>query len=151
MLISFYFLPISLLINFSALVRLACWHACNQSHFFHGIYLIIVCLLVIAFESDLLVSSILVAYCFLHILKSTIYLCIFFIPCQDANVNSVMKLVFFVYPGTPKQRYESIFVLSALTSPANHTQLISRRSDPAIKKTLSMMVHSCFFFLFLHK
>jgi hypothetical protein len=23
--------------------------------------------------------------------------------------------------------------------------LISRRSDPAIKKTLSMMVHSCFF------
>ena len=89
--------------------------------------------MVIAFESDLLVSSILVAYCFLHILKSTIYLCIFFIPCQDANVNSVMKLVFFVYPGTPKQRYESIFVISALTSPANHTQLISRRSDPAIK------------------
>ena len=90
--------------------------------------------MVIAFESDLLVSSIPVAYCFLHILKSTIYLCIFFIPCQDANVNSVMKLVFFVYPGTPKQRYESIFVISALTSPANHTQLISRRSDPAIQK-----------------
>ena len=67
--------------------------------------------MVIAFESDLLVSSIPVAYCFLHILKSTIYLCIFFIPCQDANVNSVMKLVFFVYPGTPKQRYESYMFL----------------------------------------
>jgi hypothetical protein len=68
-------------------------------------------------ERDFLVSSILLTYCFLHILKSVAYSLIFacLLYCTYARMPmySEMKLAFFVYlwyPKTKVRKHISLFI-----------------------------------------